>query len=292
MWKIVEGDCRERLAGLETASVDAVITDPPYPGALRSYGVMAEGEWLDMMDGVVDECKRVVKPGGSAMFVVQPNGEHVGQMRLWLYEFVLRAGRRWNLVQDVLWFNTTPPPNKWCNSDIGLLRPAVKYCVWLGPPDCHRDQEAVRWLPGDFDVLERIEKRTAHTVQRTSGYTMNEKRLSQTSVDRETVTPFNVVFCSAAAKKLTGEKRSPVPEGRAYNHPARTPEALAHWWLKYICPAGGTVLDPFAGVATIGVAAVRQGKGYVGIEQKPEYCEMARERLARFSAYYEGRNDK
>jgi len=41
------------------------------------------------------------------------------------------------------------------------------------------------------------------------------------------------------------------------------------------------VLDPFIGSGTTGVAAVRCGRQYIGIDLNPEFCQMAEERIAR-----------
>lgn len=46
------------------------------------------------------------------------------------------------------------------------------------------------------------------------------------------------------------------------------------------CRPGGTVLDPFSGAATTGLAALQLGRRYVGIELNPEYNRLARSRLA------------
>ena len=44
-------------------------------------------------------------------------------------------------------------------------------------------------------------------------------------------------------------------------------------------PVGGTVLDPFVGSGTTGVAAVSHGRNFVGIDINAEYCEISSERL-------------
>jgi DNA modification methylase len=75
------GDCRDLLKTLGDGSVDAIITDPPYPEITRDYGRMTEVEWHEMMRGVVAEARRVLKPSGSAVFILQPNSRKVGSMR-------------------------------------------------------------------------------------------------------------------------------------------------------------------------------------------------------------------
>lgn len=52
------------------------------------------------------------------------------------------------------------------------------------------------------------------------------------------------------------------------------------WWTRYICPPGGTVLDPFAGSGTAGIAALREGRDAILIERKPEYVEIIHRRIA------------
>lgn len=42
----------------------------------------------------------------------------------------------------------------------------------------------------------------------------------------------------------------------------------------------GIVLDPFGGSGTVGVVAKKLGRSYILIDIKPEYCEMARKRIA------------
>lgn len=62
-------------------------------------------------------------------------------------------------------------------------------------------------------------------------------------------------------------------------HPAAFPVALAEWCGKLICPPAGTILDPFSGSASTGIAAIRNGWHYIGIDAVEEYVEMSRKRL-------------
>jgi DNA modification methylase len=66
----------------------------------------------------------------------------------------------------------------------------------------------------------------------------------------------------------------------ANTHPCVKPLSLMSWLVKLCCPVGGTVLDPFCGSGSTGVACVREGFGFVGIEMSEEYCEIARRRIA------------
>lgn len=48
-----------------------------------------------------------------------------------------------------------------------------------------------------------------------------------------------------------------------------------------ICPPGGVILDPFAGSASTGVGAMREGRRFLGFEIGENYARISRERLAR-----------
>ena len=50
--------------------------------------------------------------------------------------------------------------------------------------------------------------------------------------------------------------------------------------IKAGCPEGGVVLDPFIGSGTTAVVAGRLGRQFMGIDINPDYCEMARKRIA------------
>lgn len=63
-------------------------------------------------------------------------------------------------------------------------------------------------------------------------------------------------------------------------HPTQKPVGLVERALMASCPEGGNVLDPFAGSGTTGVAAIRRGFGFIGIEEDMVWCNLARERIA------------
>ncbi|MGO8751959.1 MAG: hypothetical protein ACLQNE_38945 [Thermoguttaceae bacterium] len=90
---LYHADCRKLLPTIASRSIHAAIFDPPYPCIKRDYGVWTEDEWLDLMQFVVRELKRVLVPTGSAVVVLQPNSEHVGSMRPWLWDFLSWAAR-------------------------------------------------------------------------------------------------------------------------------------------------------------------------------------------------------
>ena len=55
--------------------------------------------------------------------------------------------------------------------------------------------------------------------------------------------------------------------------------ALMAWLVRLVTPPGGTVLDPFTGSGTTGVACMAEGFRFVGIEREAEYVEIARHRI-------------
>lgn len=272
-WEVIQGDCLEVMRGLSPASVDACITDPPYPEIDRDYGRMTEAEWWDMMMSLCGELRRVLKPSGSAVFILQPNSRKVGSMRGWLFDFQSWACREWNMVQDAWWWNFTAPPNIHTHRTIGLMRPSLKACVWLGAPDCYRNQSAVLWTESKSNAAKRGGDRALQ--YRPSGYSIRTGRIADTTAERGGSTPFNLLPIANA---------NSVSSAGANGHGAGTPDSVADWWVRYIAPKGGTVLDPFCGSGSVGVAAIGQSCKFIGVEKMAEHAERARRRLGGASA--------
>lgn len=62
-------------------------------------------------------------------------------------------------------------------------------------------------------------------------------------------------------------------------HPTVKPTALMQWLVRLVTPPGGTVLDPFMGSGSTGIAAVREGFSFIGCEMTAEYMAIARARV-------------
>ena len=61
-------------------------------------------------------------------------------------------------------------------------------------------------------------------------------------------------------------------------HPTQKPVALMKWCLTHI-PDAQTILDPFMGSGTTGVACAKMGRSFIGIELDEEYFDIACQRI-------------
>ena len=61
-------------------------------------------------------------------------------------------------------------------------------------------------------------------------------------------------------------------------HPTQKPVPLMKWCLGFL-PDAQTILDPFMGSGTTGVAAVQMGRDFIGIEREPRYFDIACRRI-------------
>jgi len=105
--------------------------------------------------------------------------------------------------------------------------------------------------------------------------------------------------CKTCDKTLNGTNDHSKCSGEVYykemdskmtknNHPTVKPIALMKYLCRLITPKGGTVLDPFMGSGTTGIACKHEGFDFIGIEKNEEYCEIAKARIdAAIDAAYE-----
>lgn len=80
-----------------------------------------------------------------------------------------------------------------------------------------------------------------------------------------------------------GAREHDPSEPRAYvrnTHPTVKPVDLMRWLVRLVTPLGGTVLDPFLGSGTTGVAALQEGCRFIGIEREAQYVEIAKARIS------------
>jgi site-specific DNA-methyltransferase (adenine-specific) len=94
-----------------------------------------------------------------------------------------------------------------------------------------------------------------------------------------------VVWGSSGAMPLDYSGNTPTFPGfyqaappRDREHQTQKPLDVMRELVK-IAPEGGTVLDPFMGSGTTGVAAVLEGRKFIGVEMTEHYAEVARERI-------------
>ena len=95
------------------------------------------------------------------------------------------------------------------------------------------------------------------------GFSLADVELAWTSFDK-------------AARMFRRSRTATFSEGKV--HPTQKPIALMKWCISFL-PDAQTILDPFMGSGTTGVAAVQMGRKFIGIEREERYFEIACRRI-------------
>ncbi len=243
--KIHCGDNCDLLGQLPRECIDLVVTSPPYDD-LRTYG----GHSWDFF-GVAWQLKRVLKPGGVIVWVVNDqtkDGSETGTSMEQALHF-RRIGL--NLHDTMVYASDKPPLTH------NRYEQSWEYAFVLskGKPKA--------WNP--------ITRKTLH------GGKANASRKYWR--DAETLGAMN--------KPGTYNEESLLPNIWWYStgndkpgHPAPFPLALAKDLVASWSNPGDVVLDPFSGSGTTAKAAKELGRRFLGLEINPEYCAIAERRIA------------
>ena len=83
----------------------------------------------------------------------------------------------------------------------------------------------------------------------------------------------------SAARFFYCPKVSKSERGEDNTHPTVKPQELMKYLCRLVTPKGGTVLDPFMGSGSTGMACKDEGFEFIGIEREKEYFEIAEKRI-------------
>lgn len=309
------GDALDVLRDLPDASVDCCVTSPPYFG-LRDYGEDGQygleaspAEYVETMRAVFAEVRRVLADDGTlwlnlgdsystpkrgsdkgwdksrlnnparvqkAQFAAMREGREIDFDRPaksllgipWRTAFALQD-EGWILRQEIIWAKAN------CMPEAVTDRPSRNHeqvFLFSKRPRYWYDADAVR-EESDPDQV-------AHNERYAKVYAAQSDRAASTGQPGNN----NSAGIHSRPGKPGRNSRDvwtissqPFPGA----HFATMPITLAEKCVQAGCRPGGTVLDPFSGSGTTGLAAARHGRKYIGIDLNAEYLDLSlRTRLA------------
>lgn len=294
------GDTLATLAGMPSGSVDCIVTSPPYFG-LRDYGVPGQlgleptpSEYVEQLRKVFTEARRVLADDGTLWLnlgdtyysgkgnpgpnsadrkqsarrglirsVDKPGVEWAKPKNMlgipWRVAFALQDDG-WILRNDIIWEKPNAMPQSVRDRLSGryehvfLLSKGQKY---------HFDLDAIR-----VDYVSVQTGKAASFSRDTKDHVIPNQSEKQHRASR----PDESVYGKG---KNPGDIWRINTRGFPEAHFATFPVELPERCILAGCPEDGVVLDPFSGSATTGLAALRNGRRYVGIEINPEYNDLA-----------------
>jgi site-specific DNA-methyltransferase (adenine-specific) len=76
-----------------------------------------------------------------------------------------------------------------------------------------------------------------------------------------------------------GGMRAGCADNRTFCHPSQKPLEVMEWCIRGLPSDAHTILDPFMGSGTTGVACIKLGRRFIGIELEPKYFDIACRRI-------------
>ena len=300
------------------ASVDAVVTDPPYGlsfmGKRWDYDVPGVEIW--------EQCLRVLKPGGYLLAFAGTRTQHRMAVRIEDAGFEIRDMIAWmygsgfpkshNLQDDRQGWGTALKP---AMEPITMARKPFKGTVAdnvqaygtgaINIDGCRIGDEEIK-------TCAKERGRSFNSIAPVSGFNGCEE---STHIGRW---PANVLhdgcedvlrgmgeaarfFYTPKACKEDRDDGCEMMEARQYSHDGRTkplenayqrnesearnfhptvkPTDLMRYLCRMVTPPGGIVLDPFTGSGSTGRGAVLEGFRFIGCEMDADYIEIAKARI-------------
>lgn len=290
---LYHGDSRDVLAAAPASYVDSIVTDPPYSfdsivkrfgrataapaKGNPAYGRTSRGFMGHTWDtGEVafsaefwGQCFRVLKPGGYAVAFSASRNYHK------LATAIEAAG--FEIRDSIVWLYGT-----------GFPKSHAQKGEWEG------------WGTALKPAHEPIVLARKPLAEKTVAANLEEHRVGALNIEDSRVGaehndagrfPSNVLHDgSPAALDILGGASAYFYSAKASKadrfgsaHPTVKPVDLMAYLVRLVTPAGGLVLDPFAGSGTTAAACARVGMRCALIEREPEYVADIKRRLAHIS---------
>lgn len=278
--RIVQGDSVSVLAARDDASVDLIMTSPPF-GLVRKkdYGNVEADEYVEWFRSFAVEFRRVMKDNGS--LVIDIGGAwNRGYPTRNLYHFkllvMLCEDLGFHLAQDFYWWNPSklPTPAEWVTVRRIRVKDAINTVWWLSKtpwPKASNRRVLQPYSPSMQELLAKGYK----ARKRPSGHEIS----GHFGVDNGAAIPPNLLAIpnteSNSFYLRYCEQRGLKP------HPARYPAELPEFFVRMLTEPGDLVIDPFAGSCVTGEVCERIGRRWVCIELLEDYCEAAVGRFVR-----------
>jgi len=311
-WGLVHADALDLLKQLPANSADSMLVDPPYgidfgdeswDGAdiRRAAGDgVSQGEAFERWtERWASECRRVLKPGAHIAAFGAPRTFHR------LVSGVEDAGLE---VRDVLaWlFSTGVPKARRMPGGQGTgLKPAYEPIVLGRAPIAGTVTANLKlWGTGALNIdAARVGEgcywpanvMLSHAAGCSKRTCVPDCPLPLIDQARPDLPPSRLFFCPKATRREREAGCKQLPQrpvqlyrGRAGRmvrnlHPTVKPLELMRWLVRLVTPPGGVVLDPFAGSGSTGIAALLEGRQFLGIERESAYVQVARARLTHWA---------
>lgn len=317
--QVLVGDAVDRLRELPAASVDCVVTSPPYY-ALRNYGVDGQlgverhiDDWADRIVAVCDELHRVLKPQGTLWLNLgdsysrhQRHGAPAKSLLLGperIARGLVEAG--WLLRNKVIWAKPNPLPSPIRDR----LTPSHEYVYVLVKQSRYFfDLDAIRQpltttakpsaarlpsLDGVLGSLAGGRRKGLTAMARTgrSGHPLGKNPGDVWQVP--TGSYRGAHFATFPPELLRRPILATCPQhvciscGAAWQRSARPVQFVdGRPQPRTLVPCGceaptlpGVVLDPFFGTGTVAAVAREHGRDWLGVELNPDYLPLAEQRL-------------
>lgn len=267
------GPAEDQIRQVNDGSVDLIFTSPPF--ALqrgKSYGNLDQIEWVDWLASFGPQFKRILKENGS--LVLDLGGAYqkgVPVRSLANFRLLLRFcdDHGFHLAEDFYWFNPAklPSPIEWVNKRKIRVKDAVNNLWWLSPSTCPKAD--VRKVLAPYS--DRMKRLLAKPEEFYSPTTRPSGHQVARGFERDNggAIPPNLLQISNTESNTPYLRRCKA--AGITPHPARFPEGLPEFFIKFLTEPGDLVLDPFSGSNTTGSVAERLGRRWMAWDAMEEY---------------------
>ena len=246
-YRLYTANCLEKLKEIPEETFDLIFADPPY--MLSNGGITCQsGQIVSVNKGKWDQSQGIEKDFAfhkewltACRRVLKSKGT------LWVsgtYHSIYSCGFAmqllgYHILNDICWFKPNASPNMSC-----------RYFT--------ASHETLIWA--------RKDKKSKHTF--------NYKDMKCGIFPKDFIKKPNMQMRSAWAIGTS------TPSEKIYGkHPTQKPLELLERIILASTNPGDLILDPFMGSGTTGVAAIRHGRKFVGIEKEQIFAELAEKRL-------------
>jgi len=274
--EVLEADSLKELKG----KIQLIFTSPPFPlNRKKKYGNLQGKEYIAWLSSFAPIFSEFLSENGSVVLELgnawNPGSPTASTLPI---ESLLKFKESGNyfLCQEFIYFNPArlPTPIQWVNKERIRVKDAFTRLWWLSPSD--RPKADNRRILVEYS---KKMKSLLKTKKYNSGQRPSQHVIGRTSFlkNNSGAIPPNVVVATN-----TKAKDSYLDYCRANNiepHPARMPEDVASFFIKFLTEEKDWVMDPFAGSNVTGAVAEKLKRQWISVEPNETYASGSIERF-------------